>query len=256
MPGTANDLIPHVFDLASSMHNNEILLHIAATGLTKKAILDISSAAVALGIRNFFALRGDRKWDMENDDFPHAVHLVQFLRKHFGRNIVICVAGYPGGHPESPSYEDDLKYLKEKVDAGVDFIITQILYEARAFEHFVDDCRNIGITVPIIAGIMPIKDYASLQSISKLCHLKVPKAILETLEPIRHNDDLVQSYGISYITDMAKQILSSKRASGIHFFTMNRSVQSGFWDFNLITGGSRKALNKSEFLCAKDFFSN
>lgn len=112
------------------------------------------------------------EWDPKKSDFRYGADLVKFIRQHFGDYFVICVAGkqedfftstnvfslgYPQGHPDSSSYEDDLLYLKEKVDCGADFIITQLFFQPETFIKFQSDCRAVGITCPIIPGIFPIQ---------------------------------------------------------------------------------------------------
>ena len=104
-----------------------------------------------------------QEWEYDPEKFNYATDLVQHIRSTTGEYFTICVAGYPTGHPEAKSYEDDLLHLKEKVDAGADFIITQLFFKAATFKKFVDDCRGVGIQCPIIPGIMPIQvlDYTA-----------------------------------------------------------------------------------------------
>lgn len=99
----------------------------------------------------------DRREDAKANELNYATELVQHIRKEYGDYFVIGVAGYPTGHPEAKDYEDDLKHLKEKVDAGAEFIITQLFFRPSVFLKFVEDCRKIGIRVPIIPGVMPIQ---------------------------------------------------------------------------------------------------
>ncbi|VDK70398.1 unnamed protein product [Cylicostephanus goldi] len=134
----------------------------------------------------------------------------------------IFLPGYPLGHPEAPSYKADLLYLKSKVDAGAQFIITQLFFEAEVFEQFVRDCREMGITVPIIPGIMPIMGYDSIRRIAKLSQLTIPEKVLLDLEPIKHDDDAVMKYGTVKAIEMCRRILSSGSAPSIHLYTMNR----------------------------------
>ncbi|MEQ2238576.1 hypothetical protein ILYODFUR_034583, partial [Ilyodon furcidens] len=96
-------------------------------------------------------------WENEEGGFSYAIDLVKHIRSEFDEYFDICVAGYPTGHPEAESYEQDLRHLKEKVDAGADFVITQLFFRADTFLKFLDDCRAIGITCPILPGIFPIQ---------------------------------------------------------------------------------------------------
>ncbi|VDL69097.1 unnamed protein product [Nippostrongylus brasiliensis] len=130
----------------------------------------------------------------------HAILLspIRFLSNIPQRSSNVC--SYPLGHPEAPSYKADLQYLKSKVDAGAQFIITQLFFEAEVFEQFVRDCREIGINVPIIPGIMPIMGYDSIRRIATLSQLTIPESILSDLEPIKHDDDAVRKYGTIKVT--------------------------------------------------------
>ncbi|XP_053970979.1 methylenetetrahydrofolate reductase (NADPH) isoform X1 [Hylaeus volcanicus] len=200
------------------------ILHIVIGNLTRADILIILKKALDSGVINIFVLRGDSA--IANTDFPHAVDLVRFIRNEFGNIFCICVAGYPEMHPESPSKELDLLYLKEKVDAGADLIITQVIFEADVFIKFVNDCNKIGINVPIIPGVLSIPSYASLEKMSKICNFRVPRGIVDILQPIKNNDDEVRNYGIELVTNVIKDILASGTTSGFHLFTLNRTSLS------------------------------
>lgn len=136
---------------------------------------------------------------------------------------MICVAGYPHGHPDSNSYEEDLIHLKEKVDAGADFIITQLFFKPEKFLTYVDDCRRIGITCPIIPGILPIQSYDSLRHICKLSKLEVPQNIVNEMEKIKDNDEAIRVYGIQQAVNLCKDLMQAG-VLGVHFYTLNRDV--------------------------------
>lgn len=133
------------------------------------------------------------------------------------------MAGYPHGHPDSNSYEDDLIHLKEKVDAGADFIITQLFFRADKFLNYVDDCRRIGITCPIIPGILPIQSYDSLRHICKLSKLEVPQNIVSQMEKIKDNDEAIRIYGIEQAVNLCRDLMNAG-VLGVHFYTLNRDV--------------------------------
>lgn len=109
-----------------------------------------------------------------------------------------------------------------KVDAGADFIITQIVFEADVFIKFANDCKEIGINVPIIPGILPIPNYATFEKMVKICNVRVPQNILNTLESIKGNDHEVRNYGTELATNIIKEIIASKATYGFHLFTLNR----------------------------------
>ncbi|XP_076754404.1 5,10-methylenetetrahydrofolate reductase isoform X2 [Xylocopa sonorina] len=206
-------------DMFNKLPSNT-LLHLPINDLTETDVQTILNKALDCGIHNIFALRGDST--SENNIFPHTVDLVRFIRKQFGDTFCICVAGFPEMHPESPSKEMDLLYLKEKVDAGADFIITQFFFEANVFIKFVNDCRKVGINISIIPGILPFSSYAYLEKMCKICNVKVPQNILNTLQLIKGNDDEVYNYGIKLSIDIIKTIIASKTTCGFHFYTLNK----------------------------------
>ncbi|XP_043517508.1 methylenetetrahydrofolate reductase isoform X2 [Frieseomelitta varia] len=203
-----NDMKDYLsLDVFNALPNNT-LLHLIANNLTPTDVKIILKKALERDIRNIFVLRG--------------VDLVRFIRNQFDDIFCICVAGYPEMHPESSSKEMDLIYLKEKIDAGADFIITQIVFEANIFIKFVNDCKKIGINVPIIPGIFPILNYMCLQKMAKICNIKVPKIILNTLECIKDNNEKVHNYAVEIATNIIKEIIASKTTCGFHFFTLNK----------------------------------
>ncbi|XP_076687303.1 methylenetetrahydrofolate reductase (NADPH) isoform X2 [Andrena cerasifolii] len=200
------------------------VLHLIVSDLTRADVLNILKKALDCGVNNIFALRGDST--TASRDFPYAADLVRFIRNQFGDTFCISVAGYPEMHPESPSKELDLLYLKEKVDAGADFIITQIVFEADVFIKFANDCKEIGINVPIIPGILPIPNYATFEKMVKICNVRVPQNILNTLESIKRDDHEVRNYGTELATNIIKELIASKTTYGFHLFTLNRTSLS------------------------------
>lgn len=145
--------------------------------------------------------------------------------QEYGNYFGICVAGYPEGHVEAKSYEDDIKYLKEKVDAGADFIITQMFFDVDIFLKWREDCRAAGITCPIVPGLMPIQTYAGFQRMTTLCKTKVPDFIRQALEPIKDNDEAVKAYGVELCVQMCRRLIEAG-VPDLHFYTLNleRSV--------------------------------
>lgn len=201
------------------------MLHLTAVGNTKEQIRTILRKAQESGIRNILALRGDLPVNgYLNSEFEYATDLVKFIREEAGDYFGICVAGYPNGHPDATSLEEDLIHLKEKIDAGADFIITQLFFETNTFIDFVDRCRKIGITCPIIPGILPIQSYASLRHLVKLAKIKPPDYIINQLETNKDDDEAIRCFGVKYASKMCQEILESKCTLGLHFYTLNRET--------------------------------
>ncbi|XP_039612004.1 methylenetetrahydrofolate reductase isoform X1 [Polypterus senegalus] len=205
----------------------ETVLHITCCNQSKERITEHLKKAKRLGLKNLMALRGDpvgEEWEEEEGGFSYATDLVKHIRCEFEDYFDICVAGYPTGHPEAENYEQDLKHLKEKVDAGADFIITQLFFRPETFLKFLKDCRAIGISCPILPGIFPIQGYQSLRQLVKLSKLEVPEEIKGVIEPIKDNDAAIRNYGIDQAVDMCKVLLGSGEVPGLHFYTLNREV--------------------------------
>ncbi|XP_060062455.1 methylenetetrahydrofolate reductase (NADPH)-like [Ylistrum balloti] len=207
----------------------ETMLHITCGRQTEEEIKTNLKNAKELGIRNLLALRGDppdggESWVHQDNGFNYATDLVRLIKQEHGDDFSICVAGYPTGHPECTSYQEDLRHLKSKVDAGADFIITQLFFKASTFLQFVKDCRNIGINCPIIPGVLPIQAYQSLRHIVKLSRLEVPQEIIDTIEPMKDNDEAIRNYGVEQAVQMCRDLLNSGDVYGLHIYTLNREV--------------------------------
>jgi len=209
-------------------HGLEALMHLTCTNTLKSTIDEVLLACKKNGIRNILALRGDPpvdsdEWKPTDSGLVHAIDLVKHIREKFGDFFCIGVAAYPEGHLENPDKEDDLMRLKEKVDAGADFIITQLFYDTNGYLEFVDRARSIGIEVPILPGIMPIQSYSGFKKMTSFCKTKVPQQILDQLEEVREDDQKVKNFGVELAVEMCK-VLTSKGAQGLHFYTLNLEV--------------------------------
>ena len=132
--------------------------------------------------------RGATDWEHTENGFNYAIDLVKFIKEIYGDYFCICVAGYPEVHLQAKSRDVDILHLKEKVDAGADFIITQLFYDNEIFYNWVKDCRAAGITVPIIPGIMPILGYDRFKRMCKFTKTIVPSNIIEALESMKNDD--------------------------------------------------------------------
>ncbi|KAH9945794.1 MTHFR-domain-containing protein [Epithele typhae] len=185
----------------------ETLMHLTCTNMVQ------GTAAKEHNIDNILALRGDpprgkEHWEPSDPRFQHGVDLVRYIKTtpEFA-GLCVGVAAYPDGHPDHDTDEaGELEFLKQKVDAGADFIVTQLFYDVEAFEVWLGKVRAKGITVPIIPGIMPIQTYASFLRMTKLCGTKVPAKMMHELVPIRHDDQKVKDYGVKLAIEMIQQL--------------------------------------------------
>jgi methylenetetrahydrofolate reductase (NADPH) len=177
------------------------------------------------GCHNILALRGDpprgaTDWTPIENGFQYAIDLVRFIRKHYGDYFDIAVAGFPQGHEQSTSREDEMKYLREKIDAGASFIITQMFYDIDIFLNWVREVRAVGITVPIVPGIMPIQNWNHFKRVTDWSHTIVPQRFWDSLNPIKDDDDEVRKVGTKLVAEMCQQILDSGLGIyGLHFYT-------------------------------------
>lgn len=196
------------------------LLHLAAGRMSREHVRSVLQACVAAGVTNILALRGDYKVDA-SADFQHASALVRFVRKHFGAQFKIGVAGYPLGHPDTQSQEMNFVHLKEKVDAGADFILTQMVSSAEEFNLFRQKCDNLDIRIPIIPGLFIIQSYKTFEKLIRLCNIIVPDKILNTLKELQ-NENKEREYGESLFQNLVSDLMMLSNCPGAHIFSMNR----------------------------------
>jgi len=200
-------------------------MHISAVGLDEAAVRGALDEAKKGGIVNILALRGDLVAQNAGEAkapaaFPHAVDLVRFIRREYGAAFCVGVAGYPEGHIDGESFEADLRHLKEKVDAGAEYIITQQFFNVKLFTQFLTKCKGMGIDCPIIPGLMPIHNYESFRRIVRFCRTDVPRAVTDRLEPIRNDDEAVKRFGSALGVEMSKELFAMG-CRGVHFYTLN-----------------------------------
>ncbi|KNC82214.1 methylenetetrahydrofolate reductase (NADPH) [Sphaeroforma arctica JP610] len=208
----------------------DVMMHLTCTNMPRSMIDNALTSARANGVRNILALRGDppagQDWQACEDGFAHATDLVSYIRQTHGDYFCICVAGYPEGHPAGSldgkiTYEEELQFLKQKIDAGADVIITQLFFDTDLFLEFIDKCREIGIDTPILPGIMPIQSYAGFHKMVGFCKVKVPQFITDQLEAVKDDDAKIKELGVRIGVDTCKKLLESGKVPGLHFYTLN-----------------------------------
>ncbi|MBN1794650.1 MAG: methylenetetrahydrofolate reductase [NAD(P)H] [Candidatus Omnitrophica bacterium] len=202
----------------------EVMAHLTCIGADWQDITRILDELEGRDIENILALRGDPPEGMTTfvappDGFNHANELVYFIR-HCNDNFSVAVAGYPEGHIAAPDRETDWRYLKQKVDAGADFIITQLFFDNQDFFAFERRLRQLGVTVPILPGIMPITELKRALRIIEMSQVHIPDALSRALEERKEDPGAVYSYGLRYATDQIKELIQ-RGVKGIHFYTLN-----------------------------------
>ncbi|OQR96959.1 methylenetetrahydrofolate reductase [Achlya hypogyna] len=226
----------------------DVLMHLTCH-LPQEQLRVILQNARNAGIRNILALRGDppigaERWKAVPGGFRNAVELIRFIRQEHGDYFCIAAAGYSEVHTEAwnnpnlpPSDQVrhlDMVRLKEKQDAGADFIITQFFFDVDKLTQWIRDCRTVGIRVPILPGYLPIQNYNSFLKFTNWCKTSVPDHVVQALNSIKNDDAAVKKYGIELAIDTCRKLMGQQLS--LHFYTMNlaSSVRSVLEGLNLI----------------------
>ena len=205
--------------------NLEVLAHLTCVQSTRDDIAGILDLLKGQNVENILALRGDppegtEKFIKTEGGFEYANELVQFIKTR--GDFSVAVAGYPEGHTEAPSLKVDMINLKRKVDAGADFIITQLFFNNDAFHNFRDQAMALGIHVPILPGIFPILNYNQIIRIASLAGVKIPPKLREKVENNKDKPQEVEKYGIEYAIMQIDNLIKNEIA-GLHLYCMNKS---------------------------------
>jgi methylenetetrahydrofolate reductase (NADPH) len=203
----------------------EAMAHFTCVGSTVGDLRDTLDAMAAVGVDNVLALRGDpppgqEEWIKTEGGLEYSRELVELIRQ--GYPFSIGAACFPETHIHATSAEDDLYYLKEKVDAGARFLITQLFFDNAIYFDFVHRARDIGIEVPIVPGIMPITNVKQLERMTSLCGATIPARLRRELVSRSDQPDGVKDFGVAYATMQCAELLRGG-APGVHFYTLNRS---------------------------------
>jgi methylenetetrahydrofolate reductase (NADPH) len=203
----------------------EAMAHLSCVGSTREELGAVLDDMHDAGIENILALRGDpprgeTDWKPHPGGLTYSTELAGMIRA----NHDACIGGacFPEVHPEAPDLAHDLRFLKDKVDNGVSFLITQLFFNNEFYFRFVDEARAAGIEVPILPGVMPITDLRQIKTITGMCGATIPQPLLEALEWRSYDPDAVLQLGVSYATLQCAELLA-RGAPGIHFYTLNRS---------------------------------
>ena len=198
--------------------------HLSCVGSTREGIREILSEYRAEGIHRLVALRGDLPSGMaQAGEFRFANDLVTFIREETGDHFHLSVAAYPEWHPQARTPADDLAAFATKVKAGANSAITQYFFNADAYFHFVDEARALGVTVPIVPGIMPIVGFTKLARFSDACGAEIPRWMRRKFESFGDDTDSIRAFGLDVITELCERLLKGG-APGIHFYSMNQSA--------------------------------
>lgn len=204
----------------------EAMAHLTCVGHTREELREVLRRLADARVDNVLVLRGDppqgqKTFEPVAGGFRHATELVRFIREE---DFNFCLGGacYPEGHVETGSRNDDLLHLKRKVDAGLDFVITQLFFDNAFYFDFVERARRIGINVPIVPGIMPITNYEQVHRFTRMCGATVPMRLALQLERVKDQPEAVVQLGVAHATVQCMELLS-RGVPGIHFYTLNKS---------------------------------
>ena len=197
--------------------------HLSCVGSTRDNIRTLLARYRAAGIRRIVALRGDLPSGMADPgEFRYANELVAFIRAETGEHFHIEVAAYPEYHPQARNSHEDLRNFARKVEAGANSAITQYFYNADAYEHFVEQARALGVSVPIVPGIMPIANFSKIARFSDACGAEIPRWMRRKFESLGDDAASVRAFGLDVVTALCQRLLQAG-APGLHFYTLNQA---------------------------------
>lgn len=220
--GSSRDNTVEIASGIQNKYNVCGVAHLTCVGTTRKELRDILERLKANNVRNILALRGDLKDESDLGEFHHASELIAFIKEEYGNDFDVFAACYPEKHPEAPSLEEDLRHLKEKCDLGVKGLISQLFFDNDIFCEWREKARAIGITQPIIAGVMPITSAAQISKVVELCGASVPTRVRRFVDAYGHHQGAVKEAGIAYATEQIIDLLA-RDVEGIHLYTMNQA---------------------------------
>jgi methylenetetrahydrofolate reductase (NADPH) len=223
--GSTRDKTVEIVKSIKQDYGIEAMAHFSLVGQSVDGLRRQLDEIAEAGIENVLALRGDppqgeTEWIAHPEGLHYSVELIEMIKADY--DFCVGAACFPEIHPDAPSAEEDLKYLRRKVDAGASFLITQLFFDNSDYFNFVDEARGAGIDVPIIPGIWPVTNYTQIKRIAELCKSRFPDRFESELQERKDDLNAVTDLGVAYATLQSIELLA-KGAPGIHFYTLNRS---------------------------------
>ena len=222
--GSTRDKTMSIVDRINENTAINVMAHLTCIGSSREEITGILEYYSGIGIENILALRGDPPMGVTEmpqieEGFDYARDLIEFLKNSY--NFSIGAATYPEGHRESPSLDEDMRYTKAKVESGADFLITQMFFDNRFFDNFLERTEKLGINVPIIPGIMPITNLKRVRQLSLMCNASIPSDLNELIYRYENLPEDSRKAGIDYTTQQCRDLLENG-VKYFHFYTLNQ----------------------------------
>jgi methylenetetrahydrofolate reductase (NADPH) len=223
--GSTRDRTLEIVTTLKRDYGIETMAHLTCVGTSVAELRTTLDRIRAAGIDNVLALRGDpprgeTEWRPHPEGLSYSSQLAQLISENYP--FAVGAACFPECHPQAPDLAHDIDFLKVKVSSGASFLITNVFFDNEAYFQFVEQARAAGVTVPILPGIMPITNVAQIKTITGLCGATIPDRLLEELEVRAEDPESVAELGVSYATLQCAELLA-RGATGIHFYTLNRS---------------------------------
>src|SRR4051794_21111099 len=223
--GSTRDKTLEIVTRIRDEYGLEAMAHFTCVSATEAELRETLDRMSAAGLENVLALRGDppageERWTKTEGGLEYSRELVELIRDDYGFSI--GAACFPETHIHATSSDDDLRYLKEKVDAGAQFLITQLFFDNDRYFDFVERARAIGIDVPIVPGIWPVTNVGQIERVTQLSACSMPEGLLDELRAREEHPEAVLDFGVAYAALQSAELLAGG-APGIHFYTLNRS---------------------------------
>lgn len=220
--GSTRDRTVNTVKEIKERYDLTVMPHLTCVAHDKEEILELLNTYKGMGIENILALRGDQPKDNPKKGFcNYAVDLVRLIKENFDNHFCIGVACYPEGHQEAKSLEEDIEHLKEKVEAGAGFAITQMFFDNRYFFQFKELLAKKGVDVPILIGVMPITNFKQIKKFADMCGATIPLELAKKLSEVQDKPEEVFKIGVEYAIKQCEELLDYG-VDGFHIYTLNR----------------------------------
>lgn len=204
------------------------MAHLTCISHKKEELISILDYYKNIEINNILALRGDipiefkENFDIKKEEFPHTINLIKLIKEKYKNYFSIGGALFPEMHPESKNVDEEIYYLKQKIEAGMEFGVTQLFYDNSYFYKYMDKLYQNNIDIPVLPGIMPITNYNQIKKFMEMCNAKIPDKLLKNLEKYKDNPLDIEKAGIEYAVNQCNELIKNG-VKGLHFYTLNKS---------------------------------